>query len=166
MNTPARVPVLTKEQAADIAVGLNSLMHEDTNARLRAIATGQHQVIDLQDPALPTTLAGLLKGSGYCVVQDWRPIESVPKGRRVWVSFIAHGGQRRTTIAELYGDNELELGEDYEWNDSESDYAPAGWYECPWSAETIYPLQGTPTHWMPKPPSSLAPTKENDDDRG
>lgn len=77
---------------------------------------------------------------------QWQPIETAPHNERVLVFYTYTNGVGRRIIATYYRAETLES--EYE----ESGYAEPGWYEESYAADTIYPIEQEPTHWMPLPP--------------
>lgn len=92
---------------------------------------------------------------------QWQPIETAPKQRKVIVHYLNPLGKSRCVMACYYGEKSLEMHDDYEdvgLFDEESGtlFADAGWYEEHDSDNPIFPLGGVPTHWMPLPPPPAA----------
>jgi hypothetical protein len=90
-------------------------------------------------------------------VNQWQPIETAPKQRKIIVHYLNPLGKHRTVMACYYGEKSLEMHDDYDdvgTFDEESGtlFADAGWYEEHDSDDPILPLGGVPTHWMPLPP--------------
>ena len=90
------------------------------------------------------------------IVNQWQPIETAPKQRKVIVHYRNPLGRHRCVMACYYGEKSLEMHDDYDdvgTFDEESGtlFADAGWYEEHDSDDPILPLGGVPTHWMPLP---------------
>lgn len=83
---------------------------------------------------------------------EWQPIESAPHNKPILAFYLNSHGKGRTMRATLYDDGVL----DYDGDDLETEFAPAGWYETPVEYEHYEHLSAAPTHWMPlpKPPRS------------
>lgn len=99
--------------------------------------------------------------SAWAYVEDGIP----DNGVSVLVTFTDRGGRRRATVATLYGEQELEsvdqddrCGGVYD-EDTDKYWAPPGWYETPWSAEEVYPLDGVVVAWRPL---TVAPEKDGE----
>jgi hypothetical protein len=89
-------------------------------------------------------------------VNQWQPIETAPKQRKIIVHYLNGLGKHRTVMACYYGEKSLEMHDDYDDvgtydDESGTTYADAGWYEEHDSDNPILPLAGKPTHWMPLP---------------
>lgn len=77
---------------------------------------------------------------------DWQPIGTAPKGKRVMVAWKNDFDMWRTafarycTVDEIYDEDDEGL---YDFQD--------GWYEDCYEAERLYPLENKPLFWMPMP---------------
>jgi len=83
-------------------------------------------------------------------MNEWIPIETAPKGRKVIVGYPNCLGNWRTIIARYYPAGTLELEDGFGDLDYDG-YAPEGWYEETETHETIRRTDEEPTHWMPLP---------------
>lgn len=87
----------------------------------------------------------------------WRPIVTAPRGRKVLVTYTPYH-RPLVTVAKFYPDGTLEAGDDYE---TESGFAPEGWYEEAFENENLMMLTRDPTHWRSLPKAQM----ENASDR-
>lgn len=76
----------------------------------------------------------------------WRPIETAPKNLKIIAGYFNELGNWRTIIACYH--TQLPWSDEYD-QESDSEYAPEGWYEECDSSEAIYPASCRPTHWRP-----------------
>lgn len=84
----------------------------------------------------------------------WQPISTAPHTRKVLVTYLNRIGKRRTVMACYYEEGELPMSDSYQ---GDEEFAEPGWYEeCETADETIYPVEGAPTHWHELPPSPIA----------
>jgi hypothetical protein len=82
---------------------------------------------------------------------EWQPIETAPKGRKVIVGYINDCGNWRTVMGCYIEPRTLDANTDYIDGD-EDGYAPEGWYEDGEAySEAILPTDKPPTHWRPLP---------------
>lgn len=91
---------------------------------------------------------------------EWLPIESAPKGQKVFAGYFNALGKWRTVMARYYESDTLE------WHDQSPNYgegfAPEGWYEESETHEDILPLDPEPTHfrYLFAPPSTALGEKK------
>ena len=95
---------------------------------------------------------------------DWQPIETAPKMRKIIVTYKNELGKDRCVMACYYEANALEMNDDYAdvgtYDEATGQsFAPAGWYEEVDHEGDVYALGGEPTHWRPLP----APPKDQND---
>lgn len=81
---------------------------------------------------------------------EWQPIETAPKGRKLIVGYLNRANRWRTVMGCYYEPETLESEE------TESGWAEAGWYEESDTYDVIMPCDCEPTHWMPLPAPPLA----------
>lgn len=85
--------------------------------------------------------------------EDWRPIETAPKGVKLLLGYRNRLGKWRTITGYYCEEQTME-------SDSEdSGFAPAGWYEASETHEEIMQTDEPPTHWQPLPAPPADGTK-------
>lgn len=78
---------------------------------------------------------------------EWQPIETAPKGIKIFVAYRNAAGKWRRVMASYYGQAELESIDP----ESEDGYAPAGWYEECETQDDIRRTDEDPELWMSLP---------------
>lgn len=75
----------------------------------------------------------------------------------VLISYLTEWGKRETEQAYYVPDGEEIAGEWWGSDDwrydcvTDDGYVKSGWYTASCAADTVYPIKGTVTHWMPIP---------------
>ncbi len=87
-------------------------------------------------------------------LDEWRPIETAPKGRKVIAGYWNALGKWRTITARYYTPETLDS------EHTQSGFASEGWYEESESIEEIMPTDCEPSHWMPLPNPPTVPSAE------
>ena len=90
------------------------------------------------------TLARLLREEADS--QEWQPIETAPKNRKLIVGYRNRLGNWRSVMACYY------LPDTLESDTNESGWAEEGWYEETEAYEYLQPCDEEPTYWRPLPP--------------
>lgn len=88
--------------------------------------------------------AHLAKGA-----QEWQPIETAPKGKKVIAGYVNALGNWRSVMATYYTPGTLELADDSDIDYDDDDYVSEGWYEECETADSLRLTEEHPTHWMP-----------------
>jgi hypothetical protein len=87
-------------------------------------------------------------------LNQWQPISTAPKMRKIIVHYLNGLGKHRTVMACYYVENSLEMHDDYDYVGTADEYtgfADAGWYEEHDSEAPLMPLDVEPDFWMPLP---------------
>lgn len=88
--------------------------------------------------------------------QQWKPIETRPEQKRIWVSYVTDYGRRRTTAAIFYPAGTTQMSDECSDDlvDENGNNVNAGWWEVSTEHEIDAPLSGEPDRWLdiPSPP--------------
>lgn len=81
--------------------------------------------------------------------EDWQPIATAPKGRKVIAGYYNVLGKWRSVMACYYLPGTLPATDDWI---ADGEYAPEGWYEESEAyCENLLQMDCQPTHWQPLP---------------
>ena len=118
----------------------------DARQEIDGLLTKYAMAIDLNLDRVGARQALLSAIDALLARNEWQPIETAPKDRKLIAGYPNALGKWRTVTACYYSAGTLQ--QDY---DSEDEYAPEGWYEESDSHETLLRTSEEPTHWMPLP---------------
>lgn len=113
---------------------------------LREHAPDQMPIYDRADAAIKKLITLSPPDAAVSAGTEWRDIASAPHGVKLILGYPNKAGKWRTITGRYYRTNTLEDGE------SESGYAPEGWYEESETHDTLNMTDCKPTHWQPLPP--------------
>ena len=96
---------------------------------------------------------GTIEGKLRAPNQGWRRIEDAPKMRKLIVGYWNPLGHWRTILAQYWNEGELE-------GDTDTGFAPEGWYESTEAYEELMPVDQQPEMWQLPP---APPVREGDE---
>lgn len=121
---------------------------------------------DFRDAILAALRAERVRGEESMRDRAWQPIETAPQNVNVLVAYKNGNGKWRIIKACYH--TQLPWSEEsyLDFVGQEGEYAPKGWYEESDSHETIYPIDGVISHWMPLPAPPALPTTDKETTHG